>query len=130
MCAQLYSFEELECWKASRELRLLVSRKLLPLLPPDEKYRLGDQVTRAARSVSANIAEGYGRNHHLDNAKFCRNAMGSCYEVLDHAICAHDEGWISDEMLGLIRAKVDHTGKLTNGYIAYLKRAAASKAAE
>jgi four helix bundle protein len=128
MCAQIMSFEDLECWKAGRDLRLYVSRKLLPLLPPDEKYRLGDQVTRAARSVPANIAEGYGRNHYLDNAKFCRNAMGSCCEVLDHAICAHDEGWISDEMLRVIRSKVDGTGKLLNGYIAYLKRAAATAA--
>ena len=62
----------------------------------------------------------------MDNAKFCRNAMGSCYEVLDHAICAHDEDWIPDEMLRVIRSKADGTGKLLNGYISYLKRAAAT----
>ena len=96
----------------------------MPLLPRDEKYRLGDQLIRASRSTTANIAEGYGRNHYLDNAKFCRNAMGSCYEVLDHLICAHDEGWITDNFLLLGRSKVDSTGKLLNGYIKYLKRAA------
>ena len=82
---------------------------------------------RAARSVTANIAEGYGRNHHLDNAKFCRNALGSCYEVLDHLICAEDEGWISKEMLNFARARITTTARLLNGYISYLRRAAESK---
>lgn len=126
MPTSLRSFEELECWKAGRELRLFIGREILVRLPTEEKYRLGDQLVRASRSVTANIAEGYGRNHYLDNAKFCRNAMGSCCEVLDHLICAHDEGWISDELLGLARGKIDATGRLINGYISYLKRAAAS----
>lgn len=127
MAAQLLSFEELECWKAGRELRRFLSRELIPLLPREERYRLGDQLLRAARSVTANIAEGYGRNHHLDNAKFCRNALGSCYEVLDHLICAQDEEWISKEMLDLSRAKIVTTARLLNGYIAYLRRAAEAK---
>jgi four helix bundle protein len=120
----ILSFEELDCWKSARELRAFISRQILPLLPSDEKYRLGDQLIRASRSTTANIAEGYGRNHYLDNAKFCRNAMGSCYEVLDHLICAHDEGWIAAPFLSTGRSKVQITSKLLNGYIQYLKRAA------
>src|SRR4051812_5259605 len=124
MCATILSFEELDCWKSGRDLRQFVSRQVLPLLPRDEKYRLGDQLIRASRSTTANIAEGYGRNHYLDNAKFCRNAMGSCYEVLDHMICAHDEGWVGDAFLLAARTKVQLTGRCLNGYIQYLKRAA------
>ncbi len=52
---------------------------------------MGDQLLRAARSTTANIAEGYGRFHYLDNAKFCSNARGSCWEVLDHLIAGVDE---------------------------------------
>ena len=117
------SFEDLECWQAAREVRLFVAREILPALPKDEKYRLGGQVLEAARSSTANIAEGYGRFHYLDNAKFCSNARGSCCEVLDHLITANDENLITPELLGKGREKVATALKLINGYMAYLKRA-------
>ena len=64
------TFEDLQCWKDCRVLRLFVAKEVFPALPKDERYRLGDQLLRAARSTTANIAEGYGRFHYLDNAKF------------------------------------------------------------
>src|SRR5213595_600866 len=72
--AVIRTFEDLECWKQCRMLRLFVARQVVSALPRDERYRLGDQLLRAARSTTANIAEGYGRFHFLDNAKFCSNA--------------------------------------------------------
>ena len=69
-------FEDLECWQACRNLRRFISEKVIPHLPKDERYRLGDQLLRAARSTTANLAEGDGRFHYLDNAKFCNNAGG------------------------------------------------------
>jgi four helix bundle protein len=118
------SFEELDCWKACRALRLFVAKEVVPALPRDEKYRLGDQLLRAARSTTANIAEGYGRYHYGDNAKFCSNSRGSCWEVLDHLIMAQDEGMVSADILAEGRALVDEAGKLLNGYLSYLQRAA------
>ncbi len=117
------SFEDLKCWKAGRELRMFVAREVLPVLPREEKYRLGDQLLRAARSITANIAEGYGRFHYLDNSKFCSNARGSCYEVLDHLITANDEDFMAKELLIEGRARVTTALRLLNGYMAYLKRA-------
>ena len=104
-------------------LRLFVARQVVPALPRDERYRLGDQLLRAARSTTANIAEGYGRFHYLDNAKFCSNARGSCWEVLDHLITGNDESLIPADRLGRGRELVDHAVKLLNGYMNYLKRA-------
>src|SRR5213596_4377386 len=72
--AVIRTFGDLECWKQCRMLRLFVARQVVPALPRDERYRLGDQLLRAARATTANIAEGYGRFHFLDNAKFCSNA--------------------------------------------------------
>ena len=121
--SNINSFEDLDCWKASRQLRLWVARDVLPALPKDEKYRLGDQLLRAARSTTANIAEGYGRFHYLDNAKYGSNARGSCYEVLDHLITAADEGLISQEKLENGRELVLVAVKLLNGYLHYLQNA-------
>jgi four helix bundle protein len=90
----------------------------------DEKYRLGDQILRAARSATANIAEGYGRYHHMDNAKFVSNARASCWEVLDHLITAQDENLINKELLLEGREKITVALKLLNGYLNYLRKAA------
>jgi len=120
---QITSFEDLECWKACRDLRLFAAKEVLPSLSKHEKYRLGDQLLRAARSTTANLAEGYGRFHYLDNAKFCSNSRGSCWEILDHLITAHDEGMISDTQLNHGRELVYRAIKLLNGYMNYLSKA-------
>ena len=121
--APIRTFEDLECWKQCRNLRLFIAKSVIPVLPKGECYRLGDQLLRAARSTTANIAEGYGRFHYLDNAKFCSNARGSCWEVLDHLITGHDENFFSAELLGRGRELVADAIKLLNGYMNYLKRA-------
>ncbi len=125
---KLESFEDLECWKAGRELRQYVALAVVPRLPSEERRRLGDQILRAARSVTANVAEGFGRFHYVDNAKFCRTALGSCCEVLDHLLTGHDEALITSECLAAGRLKVEKARNLLMGYIAYLRRA--SKSAE
>jgi hypothetical protein len=58
------SFEELQCWQACREVRQYIS-KLVKSYPKDEKYRLVDNMIRASRSTTHNIAEGFGRFHYL-----------------------------------------------------------------
>jgi four helix bundle protein len=123
----LRTFEDLECWKACRELRVFVARAFFRALPKEERYRLGDQILRAARSTTANIAEGYGRFHYLDNAKFCSNARGSCWETIDHMLTAHDEELVSQDLLNEGRTIASKAITLLNGYISYLRKAAATK---
>lgn len=120
----LKTFEELKCWQACRSLRLFVKQEILPLLPKEERYRLTDQIIRSTRSSTANIAEGYGRFHYLDNAKFCSNARGSCWETLDHLIAANDDTYIDTLLLQAGRDKVGEAVKILNGYISYLKKSA------
>jgi four helix bundle protein len=116
------TFRDLDCWKACRELRVFAATTVLPALPRDEKYRLGDQLIRAARSTTANIAEGYGRYHYLDTAKFCSNARGSAYEVLDHLITAQDEEMITAVLFTTGEKLVEQSVKLLNGYTHYLQK--------
>lgn len=120
----IHSFEDLECWKTARNLRLFVSREIVAHLPKEERYELASQLRRAARSVTANIAESFGRFHFRDNYKFCSNARGSLFEVLDHLITAHDDGYITDEVLGEGRRLFETAKRLLNGYMNYLTRAA------
>ena len=123
MSRSVQTFEDLECWKQCRLLRLFVAKEVVPQPPKEERHRLGDQVSRAARSTTANIAEGYGRFLYLDNAKFCSNARGSCHEVLDHLITASDEDLISAELRLRGRDLTGTAVRLLNGYMNYLKKA-------
>ena len=118
----LKSFEDLKCWQACRDLRVFVKQENVTQLPADEKFRLIDQIIRSSRSSTANIAEGYGRFHYLDNAKFCSNARGSCWETLDHLITANDDNLINNDLLEQGRSKVSEAIKILNGYISYLQR--------
>lgn len=120
---EIKTFEDLECWKACRQLRLFIAKTIKPVLPESERLDLTSQILRAARSTTANIAEGYGRFHYMDNAKFCSNSRGSAWEVLDHLITANDEEMISDELLAKGRALVNDAVKILNGYMNYLRRA-------
>ena len=119
------SFEDLDCWKVAREVRQFI-RQIVGEVPKEEKYRLGDQLIRAARSITANIAEGYGRFHYLDSSKFFSNARGPTYEVLDHLITACDEGLINSNVLKQARKLLESAIKLNNGYTKYLKTRAKS----
>lgn len=124
MAERKSSFENLECWQAGHDLKCFVREQVRPKFPSSEKYSLTDQITRAVRSITANIAEGYGRYHYLDEAKFLSNSRGSIQEVLDHLIEANDEGYISDELLLEGRERVDQVLRLLNGYRAYIVRRA------
>ena len=93
---EIRSFEDLECWKCATELRRNISN-MVKTFPSTEKYALTDQIIRASRSVTNNIAEGYGRFHFQENIQFCRHSRGSLYEVVDHLIIAKDEKYISEE---------------------------------
>lgn len=114
------SFEELHAWKASREFRRSISI-LCRNFPKDEKYSLTSQIIRSSRSVTANIAEGHGRFHFQDNIQFCREALGSLTETLDHLLVASDEGYIDQAKLREFRMTYSVCPRLINGYISYHK---------
>ncbi len=70
------AFEDMDVWKTCLGLRTEVSN-LSRTFPKEETYRLTDQLVRAARSVTVNLAEGYGRYHYAENIQFARQARGS-----------------------------------------------------
>lgn len=78
--SEIKSFEDLHCWQVGRELRNEV-KVLIKRFPDHEKYELVSQMRRASRSVTHNIAEGYGRFHYQENIQFCRISRGSLHEL-------------------------------------------------
>jgi len=122
MTKKIRSFEDLECWKACREVRLFI-QSLIKNFPEEEKFALTDGMRRASYSITENIAEGYGRYHFQENIQFCRQSRGSLYEIKDQLISAHDNNYISEEDLAKGQKLIMIALALLNGYINYLNKA-------
>lgn len=70
---------------------------IVELWDPFKKGTLGKQLVRSADSISAKIAEGYGR-HYKENKNFLYYSRGSAYETLDHLIKAKRRKIIPDQV--------------------------------
>lgn len=119
------TFENLEVWKICRDLRRQIA-EIVRTFPHEEKYRLTNQLIRASRSVTANLAEGYGRFHYAENIQFARQARGSLYEILDHLTVALEEKFLSHEKFEATREEVLRATLVVNGFIRYLSKAKTS----
>lgn len=91
--------------------------------PKEERYLLSAQVLDAVRSVTANIAEGFGRYHFQENIQFCRLSRGSLAETMEHLITAYDEEYIDKQQLKKFNLQYRQCLKELNAYIKYLKTA-------
>lgn len=112
----IISFEDLEVWRMARSLRRS-AYVTAALLPDIERFNLGSQIRSSGISLTANLAEGFGRFHFRENIQFCRVSRGSAFELLDHFIACCDQGFISAEQLALFRRDLAVFLKLLNGYI-------------
>lgn len=115
------NFETLKVWQKSHQWMLDIHKRLVPLLPKDEKYGLIDQIKRSSKSVGANIAEGSGRFYYMDNVRFCYQARGSLDETLNHLKAALDLDYAPDDLYTELRHQAEEIRRLLNGYITWLK---------
>ena len=116
-------FYELPVYKCCREFRKKISDLVRKHFPKSENFLLKSQVLDSSRSVTAKIAEGFGRFHYQKNIQFCRISRGSLDETLEHIITAYDENYITKEILAAINKEYKECLKQLNSYIKYLKTA-------
>src|SRR5215472_15203684 len=96
------SFRDLVVWQKAHEFVLGVYR-LTESFPEREKYGLAHQLRRAAVSIPANIAEGFGKRSPAEKARFLNIAEGSVEESRYYLILAHDLGYGQTESMTLWR---------------------------
>ncbi len=116
------NLEKLDAWKKAKEYALAIYQEAIPLLPPEEKWGLAQQLRLSAQSIPANIAEGFGRYYYQETIRFCYIARGSLEETISHLILAHELNYIPKEIFITLSNRGDALVKLINGYIGYLKR--------
>jgi four helix bundle protein len=114
--AAVRDFKDLLVWKLARELRVQIYA-LVTKFPPEERYALNTQMRRAAQSIGANIAEGFGRYSYRENIQYCRQARGSAFEVRDHLVTAVDAAFITKDEYAESDALAQRVIQTINGYI-------------
>ena len=112
--ATIKNFEDLDVWQKGRDLVIKIY-ELTGNFPKEELFGIASQLKRASLSIPANIAEGFGRFHFMDKAKFYLNARGSLYELRSHLLIAQELCLVKSEALDSIFKMVsDLSVKLNN----------------
>ena len=122
---KLKSFKDLLVWKKAHCLSIDVA-KLIKNFPKDEKYDLADQMRRAARSVAANISEGFGRYHFSDKLVFYTRSRASLSEVKNHFEEAVANEYITKAVNSSLTKKANETNFLLNRLISNIRKAKTS----
>ncbi|PYE90348.1 four helix bundle protein [Phyllobacterium leguminum] len=105
------SYRDLLAWQQAMELVTAIY-KSTECWPREEIYGLTSQIRRAAVSVPANIAEGYGRDTRGSYQQFLRIAQGSLKEVETHLLIAERLGFSQKQTIAPIMVMSESVGKL------------------
>ncbi len=115
------SYRDLRVWREAMELVGQCYRHAASW-PKDELYGLTSQLRRAAVSVAANIAEGYGRDYTGDYIRHLKIAQGSLKEVETLLLVAEKVEITSPGNSAGLLAQSDAVGRMLNGLIRSLEK--------
>lgn len=110
------SYRDLIAWQKSMDLVVLIYA-ISQQFPDQERYGLINQIRRAVVSIPANIAEGHGRIHTGDYARFLSIARGSLMEVETLLLIAQRLDFVAATEHANAWSLIEETGRLLNGLI-------------
>ena len=115
----MQGYRDLVVWQKAISLAEATYR-LTRGFPSEERFGLTSQARRAAVSIPANIAEGYGRGTRPAYANFIRIAQGSLKELETHLILAERVGFcVAADTEGLL-AEADEIGRMLRALVSKL----------
>ena len=117
---RIRSYKDLEVWKKAVVLVTDVYRETRSF-PKDEVYALTNQIRRAATSVPANIAEGWGRGKTKEFCQFLRIARGSLLELETHLLVASNLQYGTEAENRRLAESMEEVSKMLNALIAKLE---------
>jgi len=110
------SFKDLKVWQQSVDLAVHVYA-VTKAWPKEEMYGLTSQARRAATSIAANIAEGYGRENRGSYQQFLRIAQGSLKELETHLIVAQRIDIATEAQMAELNPQIESVGILLRSLI-------------
>ena len=114
------NFKELIIWQKG----IAIVKKIYLLtkqFPAQEKYGIISQMTRAAVSISANIAEGSSRDSDKDYGRFLQIALGSAFEVQTYLIIAKEMEWNKIDDISEVELLIEEEIKMIHSFLKKLK---------
>jgi four helix bundle protein len=106
-------------WQKAHKLTLEAHAVSADIKGPGH-FALRDQLTRAAISVPANLAEGSGRTGDRELRRFVRVALGSASELEYHLLLARDLGLLPDAAYKRLTAPTVEVKRMLSGLAARL----------
>src|SRR6516225_9572891 len=116
----LRDYKELEVWQKARRLAA-TTYKATEGFPRTEQFGLTGQSRRAAVSVAANIAEGWGRGSTREYVQFLLVARGSLMELETLLIIAADLAYLKPGESDKVAAEIRGIGQMLNRLIGVLR---------
>ncbi|MBI2917271.1 MAG: four helix bundle protein [Chloroflexi bacterium] len=110
----MFKFEKLEVWKKSVQLYQEVLESCEAIGPRDQGS-LGEQLRRASLSVSANIAEGAGRDGVREARYFFNIGKGSVYEVVSLLYVLRQRGLLQPNEYDALYKQCDEIAMMLSG---------------
>ena len=114
------AWKDLEVWRKAHG-PVLKLYEIVADFPPEERFRLVDQLCRAAASVPANIVEGQSRQTTKEYVQFLYNARGSLEETRYHLFLAKDLGFLREDDYSALETEYEIVSKMLNRLIHSLK---------
>lgn len=114
-------YRDLDVWNEAITLTVDIYQ-FSKAFPSEEKFGLSSQIRRAAASVPANIAEGYGRGTTKNFVHFLRIAQGSLREVETFAILAAKLKYRGENDAAALHARITRISKMLRGLIRALEK--------
>ena len=114
--ASINTFKDLIVWQEAHKLVVFIINET-EKLPKKDNFVLVNQITRAAVSITSNIAEGFGRQSNKDTKHFYTIARGSLYEVQNQLEILKDTQKITEDTFNELAKQTTVTLKLLHGLI-------------
>jgi four helix bundle protein len=118
--SKIESFEDLDCWKKSRELVNLIF-DICENQMKNKDFSTQDQIKRAALSTMNNIAEGFGRYSNKEFIRFLEYSASSSMEIRSMLYILSDRKYIDENEFEKCYKLTNDLTNTTLGLIRYLK---------
>jgi four helix bundle protein len=117
------SYQDLKVWQEGMDLAE-ACYQLTKTFPKDEIYGMTSQIRRAAISIPANIAEGYGREYRAEYIHFLKIAQGSLKELETHLLLSarNGVGLTTFEVIDSPLKQCEFIGKMLRALIRALEK--------
>ncbi len=115
------SYRDLRVWREAMDLAEACYR-LSASFPQREIFTMAAQLRRAALSIPANIAEGYGRDSTGGYVQFLKIAQGSLKELETHLLLSQRLSFASIEDIDAVLERCAAVGKMLRSLIRSVQR--------